>query len=474
MGIMGGCVRGSPDSQRTETGSGPHPDSHPDSVLPADSTTESTAESARESAAESNRDTGVIDGPLIVSWGDLHGHSGLSFDGCEDPTALCMPADLTPGAHFFENAATNGLAFAALTDHAEYSRIQVPTEGTDLSIWDTAKALVAAADGGPVVPILGFEWTAGHTSGHRTVLLEDPASCEAYRIPGPAPTDGGSRAGGQVTFLANPLPAVTDAATFAAEVDAAGSGSGCVPTRWLSFLHHVAYYPPAAVDWSQSSYSLATDTVVEMASEHGSSECADPTAPGCDWRVQTDFYQPAGAVQVALQLDHELGFVGGTDRHDSDPGRLDIGGGPTGHLVDSDGDGVDDGPQYQFTSGTLTGVITPSPLTRAGIFDALEARHTYVASWLPTGLSVTATSAGLDYLPGDEVPAGALSVAVDLADPNVSDWSAEIVDATGAAVPTAGAETVLTPTAGQALYVRIDATVGGVAQRAWASPFFIR
>ena len=33
-----------------------------------------------------------------VYWGDLHAHSGLSQDGCEDPDALCLPDETLPGA----------------------------------------------------------------------------------------------------------------------------------------------------------------------------------------------------------------------------------------------------------------------------------------------------------------------------------------------------------------------------------------
>ncbi len=404
--------------------------------------------------------------PLIVSWGDLHAHSGLSHDGCEDPDALCLSDEDLPGQDFFENAGANGLAFAALTDHAESVTYLRPDDGVELDIWDREKELVAAAEGGPVIPILGYEWTA---DAHRTVLVEDPAACAAYRIPGKPAVDLKAIFPGIEQYVANPDPGVLDSNTLAADLAEAGSADGCTPSRVISYLHHTAETTPGAVDWTSPAWPLDTDTVVEIASEHGSSECSLPADEGCIWHLQQAVYYPEGATQIALGLGRKLGFVGGTDRHDADPGQLGMGPGFSAHFYDSDGDGVLDTPYGQYTTGTLTGVITPSPLTRAAIFDAITARHTYAASRVMNGLQVTAVgSDGSEFLPGDDIPAGTYTIHVELDDPDIGAWSAQLVAPSDARLPVGD----VTFAAGDVWYVRLDATVDGIEERAWASPFF--
>lgn len=410
----------------------------------------------------------------MVYWGDLHAHSGLSADGCENPEALCLPDATLPGEAFFANAAANGLAFAAITDHAEFVRYQRPMDGVELDIWDRTHQLIAAAEGGAVIPILGYEWTASSARTdppgvHRTVLVEDPKACAAFRVPGYPQPATKARGGTGEMYLPNTAPSVVDSRGLAAALSAAGLRDGCVPSRTISFLHHVAASIPASVDWTNPAFPLATDTVVEIASEHGTSECQDPNLPECQWHLHAETYAPLGSVQSALAAGFRLGFVGGTDRHDADPGELSLGPGASGHLYDSDGDGVVDAGALQYTTGTLTGVIADSPLTRAAIFDALASRHTFAASRTITGLSVTATdSAGTTYLPGDDLPAGTYDIGFSLLDPLVSSWSAELVNPSGAT----RAVGELPFAAGDIWYVRVKLTVDGGEHRVWASPFF--
>jgi hypothetical protein len=410
-----------------------------------------------------------------VYWGDLHAHSGLSQDGCEDPDALCLPDETLPGARFFDNAAANGLAFAAITDHAEFVTYARPADGVSIDIWDTTRAWVQAAEGGPVVPILGYEWTADGTGAsedgvHRTVLLEDPAACAAYRIRGYAQPDLKAEFPVLEDYTDNPATPVVDAPALQAALEAAATAPDCAASRSISFLHHIAEAPPAAVDWANPAFTNAADTVVEIASEHGSSECADPTRPECAWHLQRGAYVPSSSFQSALSQGFRLGVVGGTDRHDADPGQLHKGPSATAHFHDTDGDGVQDAAYPQYTTGTLTGVIAQAPLDRAQIFDALAARHTYAASWLAEGVSVRASSEDATFLPGDEVPEGTYEINVSLDDYAVDSWRAEVVAADGNALPTGAIDLV----AGDVYYVRIEAMVDGVEQRLWASPFFVR
>ena len=73
-----------------------------------------------------------------VIWGDLHGHSSLSQDGCEAVDTVCKTREEEPALTFFDEAISNGLDFAALTDHAELEYWETPaTLGETRSIWET-------------------------------------------------------------------------------------------------------------------------------------------------------------------------------------------------------------------------------------------------------------------------------------------------------------------------------------------------
>ena len=94
------------------------------------------------------------------------------------------------------------------------------------------------------------------------------------------------------------------------------------------------------------------------------------------------------------------------------------------------------------------------------------------SSWPFDGLKLHAVNtSGMVYLPGDDVPiaGGPLTLEIDLTDPIVSSWYAEIVNPNTGAVSTA---TTLDLSDGVPRYVRIRAWVNGVEQRLWASPFF--
>jgi hypothetical protein len=241
----------------------------------------------------------------------------------------------------------------------------------------------------------------------------------------------------------------------------------------VGFFHHTAQDRPASVDWADAESWVPTDTVVEIASQHGNSECdiENGIPEGCDWNLSEEHHIDAGSIQYMLQQGHKLGFVGGTDNHVDDPGNLE----GTGEVRDLENPDSDTPYHEQYTAGTITGALTDhASFDRGDLFDVLEARHTVVASWTAEGLVVYATGAdGERYLPGDDIPTEAepLALTVTLQDPTVTSYTAEIVDPFGAVTPIT-ADTSLSIPTGEARYVRIRAFIGENEHRVWASPFF--
>jgi hypothetical protein len=424
-------------------------------------------------------DTG--DAPLAVPevvWGDLHNHTNLSYDGCEDSDNLCMPDGTLPGEMTFARAAANGLGFAAITDHAEFTGYERPAEGIDLDVWEQTRALVQAADGGAAFGVMGFEWTSACTDQtseyiptHRTVLIEDTGACAAWRIPS-CHESGTIIFGEQVYHYSELEPAIAPG-DLQDRLDAVPLLDGCADSRYVAFFHHTAQDRPAAVDWASPETDIAGDTVAEIASEHGSSECdtTNGVPEGCDWNLSAEHHVDAGSIQYALQNGHKLGFVGGTDNHEDDPGSVANGAGKVRDLQATDADPT---PWHdQYTNGTLTGAIVERDgFDRSDLFDVLEARHTVVASWPAADLVVYATGAdGVRYLPGDDIPTAAepLAITATLGDPTVTTWSAELVDPFGAVSTDLAAVTI---PAGDARYVRFRVMIGDVEHRVFASPFF--
>ncbi|MDP2312313.1 MAG: hypothetical protein Q8P41_05365 [Pseudomonadota bacterium] len=418
----------------------------------------------------------VLADPQIV-WGDLHNHTNLSHDGCEDPDNLCMPDADLPAEEAFPRAIAYGLGFAALTDHAEFTRYLRPEDGIDIDIWARMQDLVRASEGTSAFGVMGYEWTAScdaepggsFQDTHRTVLIEEVEGCSGWRIPS-------CHAEGVVTYGAERYayselePAVLPSELLA-RLQAVPTTDGCAESRWVAFFHHVAQDRPAWVDWGAEESWVEGDRVVEIASEHGSSECDTRVATeGCEWRFSSEHHVDDGSIQYMLQMGHKLGFVGGTDNHMDEPGRV---GGGAGQVRDLQA--APDSPQPwhdQYSNGTLTGAITTGgTFTRADLFDVLEARHTVAASWAAERLVIYATGAnGERYLPGDDVPAGAMPLAltVTLEDPRVTEWSLDVVDAFGQVTT----EASLTIPPGEARYLRIRAFQGDAEHRVFASPFF--
>ncbi len=431
-----------------------------------------------------------------VKWGDLHAHSNLSQDGCEETESNCADHGEKPGELFFQTAKESGLDFAALTDHAEYVTLfpDGDTSGEGIDIWSAQKALVLEAESEDFLPIVGYEWTwkkprdlneEGYfTGGHKTVIFEETDVCEAWRVAIPkAYEESVKGVDGPVAVTGNPYTA----ANFYALWNAFGTARQiCGSAGVMTFSHHTAYDLPQATDWANpdNEPDLAFETLIEMYSEHGSSECWDTSVEHCDWSLKTTSeYVGDGSVQAALYMGYTLGFVGGTDAHDARPGTTSDHS-CVAHFRDLDGDLIGDEPTCHDYGGGLTGALVQGDYTRSSLFQAFEDRHTIVSSG--PMLPIRAIGQGGDgrfYLPGSsvDIDTGLFSIWVSaeglLAPNGFTIEAIELLDSTGAIVYSTGATSLeyeLDLADDPAYYVRLRFTTKEAEYRIWVSPWFGR
>jgi Protein of unknown function (DUF3604) len=430
------------------------------------------------------------------AWGDLHSHSNWSFDGCEDSESACEPRGDLPAVDWVAEAEAQGLDFAALTDHAEPDLVYLDgLEGAGLDIWEgqgdaVAEGRLRQSEGASwVLPLIGYEWTAtGYTTtgvttgGHKTVVFSEAQPCESYRIAGKLLDDGVYTAEqGEAVYVQSGSAHVTQPASLWDAIDAASLRADCVATRWLSFYHHTAYELPQWVDWTQPYAAPSRESVVEMYSEHGSSECVDLDEETCAWRINDNSgYQLDGSVQAALAQGFQLGFVGGTDSHDARPGSIDDGAGPVAHWRDSDGDGEADTVIEQFAAGGLTGAWVArgpeTPLDSDTFFDAMEARQTAATSGpRPTVVALAVDNAGGVHLPGAVLDSKLGPFELRLSLPDGDGVVVDRID--GAGLATTSAVDAFAETwdgaSGEWTYLRLRYGEGDSDERVWLSPWFV-
>jgi hypothetical protein len=326
-------------------------------------------------------------------FGDIHAHTGISPDGgsyelgnCLDPT-VCQRLDQA-----FATAQANGLDFVAFSDHSI----------ADPVAFDAFLATVINATTGTFVTIPALEMSIkdslGVKVGHKNtyVFQDDNALLEGLSL---------KRMQGGTTFFA--------------ERDDVWR----VPNRLrhefgptLRFAHHPAASDVSATDWSY--HDQRFQPVVEVYSGWGDS-----------LDFHTD-YDPLAApletstVHYALEFDGlKVGFVGGTDNHDTRPGET----------CDTDSQRA----ASIAYGGGLTMVVLDefAPFKRSAIYGEMVARRTLVTTGpeMPVVVQWT-TSDGRSHSIGEELRVRAISTdttTLSVAVPTTSEAHVTAVNAVG-------------------------------------------
>jgi len=451
---------------------------------------------AADSLALASASVQVVELGRRVLWGDPHLHTDLSYDGCEFPEAGCQGADNTPAGDVFDRSHEAGLDWAAITDHAEWNLYQGSPSGPVLDIWQRAQQVVAEAEGTGIIPVLGYEWTyydaaldedGYRLGGHRTILLEGTTACDEWRVAGNGPRVSWDKGWGTTQITGRNTRLADAVAELRSDLETASADCGA--QRVLIIGHHPALRRPQPIDWA-APFNVPDPSyqpVVEIASEHGTSECADLDLPWCDWRVPTsDAYFPGGSFQTALELGYHLGVVGGTDAHDG-LGLASDGPSCTALALDETDLGC------QNYNGAATGVLTASPYDRSALFDGLIARSTIATSGplVPVRAWATVEDDPQVYLPGAELPAGSTGAVITASLLGAFDEDAytavaiDLLDAWGETLATTDEPFLQVPVnaeEGDAFYVRVrlygaddlgpTGPTAGEGERLWLSPWF--
>ncbi len=433
---------------------------------------------------------------VSYAWGDLHAHSNLSYDGCEVEDDICSERGDVPGEDFFDNAIGWGLDFVAMTEHAEWETYYPDGDvgGTSYDIWDGQIEAVAEVTQEGFIPLLGSEWTRAEPNfdpeetfdgGHKTFVFQNPEVCEAYRVAASGTRDDHVKGNdGGLVIPGNDYQASTPADIWPL-LDAAAEECGEEPV--LTFYHHPAFEHPAPADWENEKNAPDSryETLVEVYSEHGSSECVDPESSHCDWNLKLDsvYYGEQGSVQTALAVGFQLGFVAGTDSHNADPGSLENDPSCTANFTDTDLDGTVDTPRRHDYTGGLTGALYGGEFSRETLFPALQARHTVATSGPRAELTIAALGDDDEvYLPGDALPPEAFparlaatdlqaaleDAGAELAGVDLVGHLGEILETTDG--PSLETDIDLSP--GDAVYLRLRVVWNDSDERMWVSPFF--
>ncbi len=292
--------------------------------------------------------------------GDPHAHTGVSGDGGSDDLMDCS-SSCGNFATVLDTARDNGLDWVALPDHINGSQAAMA------EAYDSVTQLVVAgndpASGFITIPAaeVWFTLASGEDLGHKTLLMfgEDEAiAALALTDVQPSGTPG------QI------VESCDDIWAWMERLSSAFGPSVLVP-------HHPALIEPMPTDWS--CHSDIWEPSVEVYSAHGNN-LLELTRYDLPWSGTSI----TGTVEAALDPDSyalRMGFMAGTDSHDTRPGSV------------CDLDAMHSIFPY---GGGLTIAVLPSttPFDRGALYEAVEAQHTYATTGPFVPLAITWESGG--------------------------------------------------------------------------------
>lgn len=291
--------------------------------------------------------------------GDPHVHTGVSGDGGSVELGDCT-GDCGALADYFRTARANGLDWLVVSEHVNGT--QAADEGEWHALLDLALAYDREDPGFVVVPGAEIWLTVGPGAdlGHRTLMLF----------------------GDDREVAGVPMTALQPAGTDIEVADCAAVGA------WMAGLqdafgpallvpHHPGMTEPMITDWSCHDPALAP--VVEVYSQHGLSldrhfDWDVPLRPAAEGTVE-EAIDPAG---FGLQM----GFIAGTDSHDTRPGSV----------CTTDGERT----RMPYGGGlTLVSLPEGRPFDRVALHDALHHRRTLASTGPVLPVTVTYRSDGV-------------------------------------------------------------------------------
>jgi hypothetical protein len=307
--------------------------------------------------------------------GDPHAHTGLSQDAGASDLGGCPDGGCGAIADVFDSARAAGLDWVALSDHVN------DASTADPDAWEAFLGRALAEDDADLVVVpaaeiwlaLGADAFLGHLSFLAFGTDEQLAGLTMEEV---QPT-------GTELAVIEDCRAI---GTFMEDFAAARGPALAIP-------HHPALERPKPWDWTCASPAWAP--AVEVYSEHGNS-----MGDGTGWDPPWSGEVTDGTVHAAIGPDGfalKLGFIAGSDAHDTWPGRV------------CDVDAVR--TSHPYAAGLTMVVLDEGvSLDRAAIGTAMVERRTYGTSGpaLPVALTWSAGGALLGEMGDDlEVPAGA-------------------------------------------------------------------
>lgn len=280
----------------------------------------------------------------ILVWGDFHAHSAKSFDATGTVE------------HFFDHAMNGAfLEFSGPSDHSEFLTDDewISTVTTEEQIFRNNLLRF--------VPLPGYEWTSAKF-GHNNVYFYPKIITDAtdgkthWAIPPLCRSTQYGNVKRGLDNLSDFIKTVTDTAySYDTIIIPHHPGNGRFPTDWRF------YYKDC-------------QPVTEIISWWGSSEVYG--ASNSIFVLTDDFAGPGHYVRDALAHGLKLGFVGGSDTHEAQPGY-------DTHTMTYGIKGYKGSVQIALQSesqyGGLTGLYVKE-LSLGGIFEAFRARRSMASS----------------------------------------------------------------------------------------------